>query len=192
MENIQKIKINLLYPGRSVQNIQILSTSKIGILDNLYDNENMQMTYFYNGAILVKSHTFADYLVQNGSFIVVNHMNLIYEEKLRKISMSPRLNKIVKQMPEELTKLFDLRLNKMECRPRKFRKFLSQMNKPVFEHSRTDFNEPVHIYQSADHPSTEPLPVFWAPSPINAIQEETYNSSNVDSSNSVEQRELVQ
>ena len=191
----EKISMVVYFPGKWVFKASVSKFASIKELKGLLPDKSV--SFVYDGNLLIDSHTFSFYGIKNGDILIVikstdnNFLNqkwIAYSKE--NDTFNERINSIINpQTTNEVVRLRDLQMSRIERKPKTFRKLCQTATN--FE---TKFNNnrllEVNISNTPPiNPSTSPLPIFWGKnttsqsqpylffSPENVEQERTIDSS---------------
>ena len=156
------IQITVFTPGKTVRKILVNQFSKIGYLSHLF--ENKKVSFIYKGQMLCNDMTFNFYKIKNNDSLVCVFQTEKKIEHWQNLSKRNDFNKIASmEAAQEYTKTLDLRLNKMDYHPRKYRNFCKRFMNNLENKKTTPIKHDTVIPLSEDiqAPSSEPLPIFW-------------------------------
>lgn len=168
----KKFRIIVIYPGKRISRIYVKEDSTPIVINNYF--KDFDVNLLFNGAPLDGKLSFKFYGIKNDDIIVVipknankkmlsgYWMSLSHDDASFREDVSNLINPKISQ---EAGKINELRLLKLESKPKAYRKFLREIH--------DDTLMPLHpmktvVPDKSSTPSIEPLPCFWNTSSANA------------------------
>jgi hypothetical protein len=141
--------------GRSISFVRVSPTSKIRELAAVWPDT--PVAFLYNGVLLLEAMTFEFYGVSDSDLIIVApapsggraNPAVVAEQK--------------QATAEEPARLRDLKLTRMERKPKTFRRFVRTYENAIAPGPWQTAHRTVIPEMSATSPSEDPLPVSWRP-----------------------------
>lgn len=170
-----KISIVLYLPGSAVLRIGVHRNARISILRKAIQalpNDN-NYSFVFHGIVLSDTRTLSDYKITNKDVIIVSK-NVSKPIKASKWEwtlgdteyIADSLQCITDSATKnEMYRLMDLHMSKIENNPKVYRKMMSSFEKrPQFSRKGKHISKCLETHPKL--PLSDPLPVFWVETPL--------------------------